>query len=203
MGRGWGGYADPQSVHTHDGALSDLAVQGGAVFRTVAWDFRTVAWASHGPQRENGLRRGNHKMQCGGMKTPPTERGPSPGQITEIPAQADLGPTFVAPIPLQDHVLVQRHAAVAKIGEILLPGTARSKPKKGTILSVGPGRLLDNGKRAEMELQPGDVVYFSPYAGLNLEEIAREDGFLVMVQEDVLCRDPRPGEQHLTAQRRA
>lgn len=135
-------------------------------------------------------------MQCWGMPIP-RACGVS------VPAEADVAPTFVVPIPLQDHVLVRRHAAVAKIGEILLPGSARTKPKKGTILSVGPGRMLDSGKRAEMELQAGDQVYFSPYAGLNLEEVAREDGFLVMVQEDVLCRDPRPGEQHLTAQRQA
>lgn len=136
-------------------------------------------------------------MQCWGMETP------APPSGLEVPAQADLDPTFVVPIPLQDHVLVQRHAKVAKIGSLLVPESSRTKPKKGTVLSVGPGRFLDSGKRAVMELKAGDQVYFSPYAGLNLEEIAREDGFLVMVQEDVLCRDPRPGEQHLTAQRKA
>lgn len=149
-------------------------------------------------------------MQCWGMETPPTECGPIPGPLiltsgstTEIPAQADLEPEFVVPIPLQDHILVRRLPAVVKIGSVLLPESARTKPKKGTVLSVGPGRILENGERSEMELRPGDVVSFSPYAGLNLEEVAREDGFLVMVQEDVLCRDPRPGEKHLTAQRRA
>lgn len=134
-------------------------------------------------------------MQCWGMEIPTT-----PGGLA-VPAQADLDPTFVVPIPLQDHILVKRLPVVTHIGSFELPASARTKPKKGTVLSVGPGRILENGKRSEMELQPGDVVSFSPYAGLNLEEIAREDGFLVMVQEDVLCRDPRPGEEHVTAQR--
>ena len=169
-----------------DGALSVPRDQGGAVF-----------CAPRGPQPENGLRGGNHKMQCGGMESPHSPDGMA------VPAKADLESTFAVPIPLQDHILVRRHPAVTHIGNIEIPGSARTKPKKGTVLEVGPGRVLDNGERAEMELHPGDVVYFSPYAGLNLEEIAREDGFLVMVQEDVLCRDHRPGETHFTAERKA
>lgn len=135
-------------------------------------------------------------MQCWGMESPPA-RG------VAVPAQADLDPTFVVPIPLQDQVLIRRRPPVSKIGSVLLPESARSKPKQGVVLSVGPGRILESGGRSEMELKPGDVVYYSPYAGLNLEEISREDGFLVMTEEDVKCRDPRPGEKHLTAQRKA
>lgn len=103
--------------------------------------------------------------------------------------------TFTAPIPLQDQILIQRLPAITHIGKIELPQSARTKPKRGTVISVGPGRILENGKRSPMELEPGDVVNFSPYAGLNLEEVAREDGFMVMNHDDVLTRDPRPGEE--------
>jgi chaperonin GroES len=111
-----------------------------------------------------------------------------------VPALADMDDTFIAPIPLQDQILIQRLLPVTHVGKIELPQSARTKPKKGVVISVGPGRILENGKRSPMELQPDDVVSFSPYAGLNLEEVAREDGFMVMNHDDVLTRDPRPGE---------
>jgi chaperonin GroES len=146
-------------------------------------------------------------MQGGPMPEPTTDGGPAaespaypgfvlPARKPEVtqPALAEEPDEFQAPIPLSDHVLVQRLPAVTKVGGILLPGEAQTKPKMGTVLSVGPGRSLEDGSLSKMELKGGDVVYFSPYAGLNLEEVAREDSCMVMRQDDVLCRAPREGE---------
>lgn len=126
------------------------------------------------------------------------DRGPEVAQ----PALQDEPDEFEAPIPLSDQVLVQRLPKVTKIGTILLPGEAQSKPKMGTVLNVGPGRQLEDGSLSKMELRSGDVVYFSPYAGLNLEEVAREDSCMVMRQDDILCRKPRDGEKVVIVKRR-
>ncbi len=101
----------------------------------------------------------------------------------------------VLPIPMSDRILVRRDPAVTKIGNIELPSEAQSRPKKGTVLRVGPGRLLEDGTLGAVEVQVGDHVWFSPFAGLNVsEEIEEKAGFVVMRQDDILLRDLRPKE---------
>lgn len=127
-----------------------------------------------------------------------------PGRGPEVakPAASEEPETFVCPVPLADHVLIQRMPAVTKIGSVLLPGAAQTRPKCGTVLSVGPGRQLEDGSLSTMELEPGDVVHFSPYAGLNLEEVASDDCCMVMRQDDVLVREARAGEEPTICRRR-
>jgi chaperonin GroES len=68
--------------------------------------------------------------------------------------------------PLGDRVVVEREESEERTaGGILLPDTAKDKPARGTVLSVGDGRLLDDGKRAPFQVKPGDRVVFSSYAG--------------------------------------
>ena len=72
--------------------------------------------------------------------------------------------------PLNDKVLVKRLEAedVTK-GGIVLPDTAKEKPKEGKVLSLGDGKLLDDGKRAPFQVQVGDRVIFSSYAGTEIK----------------------------------
>jgi len=72
--------------------------------------------------------------------------------------------------PLGDRVVVKALAreAVTKSG-IVLPDTAKEKPQEGKILAVGPGRVLDNGKRVALEVQVGQRVLFAKYAGTEVK----------------------------------
>ena len=68
--------------------------------------------------------------------------------------------------PLGDRIVVRALAreTVTKSG-IVLPDTAKEKPQEGEILAVGPGKVLDNGKRTTLEVQVGQRVLFAKYAG--------------------------------------
>jgi chaperonin GroES len=88
--------------------------------------------------------------------------------------------------PLGDRVVVTPRAKeeMTKSG-IVLPDTASEKPQQGTVLSVGPGRMLDNGTRLEMEVKAGDEVLFAKYAGTEVK-LDGED-YLVMRESDLLA----------------
>ena len=88
--------------------------------------------------------------------------------------------------PLGDRVVVEREEAETKTaGGIVLPDTAKNKPSRGTIISVGDGRLLDDGSRAPLQVKVGDRVLFSSYAGDQFKIGDRE--LLLMREEDVLA----------------
>jgi chaperonin GroES len=94
------------------------------------------------------------------------------------------------PMPIEDRILVQRDLAISKTdGGIIIPDVAITKPKRGRVLATGPGRMLENGTRGEMEIGVGDHVWFSSYAGTDLNGLEDECGFVVMRVGDVLCVD--------------
>jgi len=91
--------------------------------------------------------------------------------------------------PLFDRVLVKRVEAEEKVkGGIIIPDTAKEKPMEGKVISVGAGRLDDDGKRIPMEVKAGDRILFGKYAGTEIkiddEEhiILREDEILGIIQ---------------------
>src|SRR5437764_13819759 len=89
-------------------------------------------------------------------------------------------------VPLNDKIVVKRVEAEDKTaGGILLPDTAKEKPRQGKILSVGEGKLLESGKRAAFQVKEGDRVLFSAYAG-NEVNVDGED-LLVMAEDDILA----------------
>ena len=95
-----------------------------------------------------------------------------------------MGKTTVT--PLGDKVLVKRLEAEEKTkGGIVLPDTAKEKPREGRVIAVGTGRLLDNGKRAEFQVKKGDRILFSSYAGTEIK-LEGED-YLLMPEEDILA----------------
>jgi chaperonin GroES len=89
-------------------------------------------------------------------------------------------------IPLGDRLVVQREVSEEKTaGGILLPDSAKDKPTRGVIISVGDGRILDDGSRAPLQVKAGDKVLFTSYAGEQIEVDGEE--FLLMGESEVLA----------------
>lgn len=89
-------------------------------------------------------------------------------------------------VPLNDKIVVQRLEAEEKTaGGIVLPDTAKEKPKQGKVLSVGDGRLLENGKRAGFQVKEGDRVLFTSYAGTEVNIDGKD--YLIMSEDDILA----------------
>ncbi len=87
--------------------------------------------------------------------------------------------------PLGDKVIVKRLEAETKTaGGIVLPDSAKEKPKRGIILAIGNGRLLDDGSRSEMQLKKNDEVIFTSYAGTEIK--VDGDELMIMDESDVL-----------------
>jgi chaperonin GroES len=88
--------------------------------------------------------------------------------------------------PLGDKVLVKRLEAEEKTkGGIVLPDTAKEKPKEGKIIAVGDGKLLDDGKRAKFQVKKGDRILFASYAGTEIK--IDGDEYLIMSEDDILA----------------
>jgi chaperonin GroES len=68
---------------------------------------------------------------------------------------------------------------------IVLPDTAKERPQEGTVLSVGPGRTLDDGKREEIDVKVGQKVLFQKYAGTEFK--LEDEDLLILSQKDVLA----------------
>ncbi|GAB4132618.1 co-chaperone GroES [Thermopirellula anaerolimosa] len=89
--------------------------------------------------------------------------------------------------PLDDRIVVEPlEAEETTPGGIVLPDTAKEKPQRGTVLAVGPGRLLDNGKRTEISVAVGDEVIFGKYSGTDIEIDGRE--VKILRESDVLAK---------------
>jgi Co-chaperonin GroES (HSP10) len=72
--------------------------------------------------------------------------------------------------PLEDRVLVKPIERETKTSSgLYLPESSKEKPIQGTVVAVGPGKLLDNGKRADMSIKKGDTVVYGKYAGSEVE----------------------------------
>ena len=88
--------------------------------------------------------------------------------------------------PLNDKIVVQRLEAEDKTaGGIILPDNAKEKPKQGKILSVGDGKVLENGSRAAFQVKTGDKVLFTSYAGTEVTVDGKE--YLIMTEDDILA----------------
>ena len=88
--------------------------------------------------------------------------------------------------PLGDRVLIKRLEAEAKTaGGIVLPDTAKEKPKQGKVVALGTGRLLDSGETADFQVKKGDIVLFGSFAGTEVTVDGEE--YLLMSEDDVLA----------------
>ena len=87
--------------------------------------------------------------------------------------------------PLGDRVLVKRAEAEERTaGGILLPESAKDKPKEGKVMAIGEGKQLDDGKRSTFLVKVGDTILFSSYAGTEVKYGGEE--LLIMREEDIL-----------------
>jgi chaperonin GroES len=88
--------------------------------------------------------------------------------------------------PLADKVLVERVEAENKTaGGIVLPDTAKEKPQRGKVISVGEGKILDDGTRKKMQVKKGDLVLFTSYAGTEVKIDGKEH--LIMDESDIMA----------------
>jgi len=88
--------------------------------------------------------------------------------------------------PLHDRVLLKRIEEKESVkGGIIIPDTAKEKPMEGEVISVGPGKIMEDGKRSPMDLKAGDRVLFGKYAGT---EIKIDDvEYIIMREEEILA----------------
>jgi len=88
--------------------------------------------------------------------------------------------------PLDDRVVVERlEAEETTRGGIVLPDAAKEKPQKGKVIAAGPGRVLDDGSRAGLEVKKGDTVLFGKYTGSEVTIDGQE--YLIMKESDLLA----------------
>ncbi|MBS0287165.1 MAG: co-chaperone GroES [Proteobacteria bacterium] len=89
-------------------------------------------------------------------------------------------------IPLLDRVLVKQDDEPQKTeGGIFLPDTAKEAPQWGTVVRVGPGKVLDNGEKRPMTVKEGDKVIFGKYSGTKVK--MGQDELLFMREEDIMA----------------
>lgn len=89
--------------------------------------------------------------------------------------------------PLGDRIVVRRQEATEKTsGGIYLPDNARQKPQRGTVMAIGPGRLLKNGNRTPLQVKVGDTILFTTWAGDEFRD-REQSNILLMREEDVLA----------------
>ena len=89
--------------------------------------------------------------------------------------------------PLDDRVVVEPiEAEETTSGGIVLPDTAKEKPQRGTVIAVGPGKLLDNGNRGQLSVAVGDQVIYGKYGGSDIEVDGEE--VKILRESDILAK---------------
>ena len=87
--------------------------------------------------------------------------------------------------PLADRVIVKQSEAEERTASgIVLPDSAKEKPTKGKVISVGPGKMDDNGKRHEVAVRTGETVYYGKYSGTDVE--INGEKFVILRESDIL-----------------
>jgi chaperonin GroES len=88
--------------------------------------------------------------------------------------------------PLHDRIIVKAaEKEQTTAGGIILPDTAQEKPMRGEVLAVGPGKTLDSGAVATIDVKVGDVVYYGKYSGTEVK-VDGED-YIIVRAEDILA----------------
>lgn len=89
--------------------------------------------------------------------------------------------------PLDDRVVVKpEEAEETTAGGIVLPDSAQEKPQRGTVVAVGPGKLLDSGNRGTLSVAVGDIVIYGKYGGSDLEVDGSE--VKILRESDILAK---------------
>jgi chaperonin GroES len=86
--------------------------------------------------------------------------------------------------PLSDRILVKRLEEEEKTkGGIIIPDTAKEKPQQGKVVSVGSGKVLEDGKKITPSVKPGETVLFGKYAGTEIKLDGEE--YLILREDDI------------------
>ncbi len=88
--------------------------------------------------------------------------------------------------PLGNRVLIKRVKAATSKGGILLPETAKEKPREGEVIAAGPGKTNKDGKVEAMHVKVGDTVLFTNYAGTEVKSDDVDEEYLILSQDDIL-----------------
>jgi chaperonin GroES len=88
--------------------------------------------------------------------------------------------------PLHDRVLLKRIEEKETVkGGIIIPDTAKEKPMEGQVISAGPGKIVEDGKRSPMDVKAGDRVLFGKYAGTEIK--IDDEEYVIMREEEILA----------------
>jgi len=88
--------------------------------------------------------------------------------------------------PLHDRVLLKRIEEKETVkGGIIIPDTAKEKPMEGQVISAGPGKIMEDGKRSPMDVKAGDRVLFGKYAGTEIR--IDDEEYVIMREEEILA----------------
>lgn len=88
--------------------------------------------------------------------------------------------------PLGNRIVVKRSQKQTTKGGIILPDTAKEKPKEGEVIAVGPGKRNEKGELEPMSLKKGDKILFSSYAGTEVKGDSSEEELMIMSEDEVL-----------------
>jgi len=88
--------------------------------------------------------------------------------------------------PLGEKVIIKRvDAEDVTAGGIVLPDSAKEKPKRGLIKAIGDGKLLDSGERSQLQVKKNDEVLFTSYAGTEVK--VGDEEYIIMDESDILA----------------
>jgi chaperonin GroES len=88
--------------------------------------------------------------------------------------------------PLHDRVLLKRIEEKETVkGGIIIPDTAKEKPMEGQVISAGPGKIMEDGKRSPLDVKEGDRVLFGKYAGTEIK--IDDEEYVIMREEEILA----------------
>lgn len=88
--------------------------------------------------------------------------------------------------PLHDRIVVEAAAKEeVSAGGIILPDSAQEKPQRGSVLAVGPGKMLDSGTRAPVDVKVGDIVLYGKYSGTEVSVSGKD--YVILRADDVLA----------------
>jgi chaperonin GroES len=124
------------------------------------------------------------------MRVPTTgEYDPRDGVLTNVQRfTVERGGRHVSVTikPLEDRLVIQVvEAEQTTASGLVIPDTAKEKPQEGIVVSVGPGRVDDNGNRVPLDVAEGDKVIFSKYGGTEVKYAGEE--YLILSARDVLA----------------
>ena len=88
--------------------------------------------------------------------------------------------------PLHDRIIIRRlEEGEQKVGEIIIPDTAKEKPQQGKVIAAGNGKSNDEGKRIPLDVRAGDTILFGKYSGQEIKLDGEE--YIIMREEEVLA----------------